>query len=330
MQLILDTNGLAIKIRNKCFWIIGKKFQRQISPHRISSISVTADCLVSTSAIRLAVKHGIPIYFSGRYGKTVAKLSSPNFGNIASLRRQQVLFAESIDAGKWVVDLFDWKYGNKIRLLTNLKKINPGRLEDIRTAINKIEDIRTSTTEVLPATIPGIRSTLLGKEGSAARIYWQTISSILPPEWQFEKRSRRPAKDPFNATLNYLYGMMYGVVDGAVMAAGLDPYLGFFHTDDYKRPTLVFDLIEPFRPWIDALLLDFIFDQKLLPTQFDFNEEGVRIGKAAKSIVIPLFYEYINQSIRFRNKQLSRKNHIYRFVGEFAKMLLEWNKTETL
>ncbi len=36
-------------------------------------------------------------------------------------------------------------------------------------------------------------------------------------------------------------------MEKACILAGLDPCLGFLHTDNYGKPSLVFDLIEPFR-----------------------------------------------------------------------------------
>ena len=129
----------------------------------------------------------------------------------------------------------------------------------------------------------------MGIEGNMARVYWRFLSESLPQPYQFPKRSRRPAQDMFNAALNYLYGMLYSVTESAALAAGLDTHLGFLHADEYNRPTFVFDLIEPYRPWIDKLL----------------------------------FNDYMAQRILFRGRRLSRKNHIYRFAGEFAQKLLK-------
>lgn len=42
--------------------------------------------------------------------------------------------------------------------------------------------------------------------------------------------------------------MLYSVVEAGLFTAGLDPYLGILHADAHKKPTLSFDLIEPFRP----------------------------------------------------------------------------------
>src|SRR5690606_11797624 len=104
--------------------------------------------------------------------------------------------------------------------------------------------------------ISSVRNTLLGNEGSMAHLYWKILSVTLPTGFMFETRSKFPAKDPFNAALNYLYGIMYTQVEMAVYTVGLDPALGIFHTDQYQKPALAFDLIEPFRAWADRFLLE--------------------------------------------------------------------------
>lgn len=326
MQLVLDTNGLLVKIRNKSFWVTGKKINRQITPLKVDSIVVSADCMLSASAIRLAVKHGIPVYYTGRYGKTVAKLSSPHYGNIVTLRRKQVLFAESEDLIPWLVALLEEKYQNQLKALQSVDKMAFISDVDIEKAFKQLSQIQDQLLSIQSEALVTVRQKLLGIEGSLARIYWQTMASMMPDEWIFNGRSRRPASDIYNAALNYLYGMTYNLLDGAVMAAGLDPYLGFFHTDAYTRPTLVYDMIEPFRPWVDAFLADLIFSGELLPEYFQVleNGEGVRLGKKAKRILITGFHEYFNASIRYRHRQLSREKHIYRYIGEFGKKLSDW------
>ena len=69
MQLLLDTHGLVIKKRNSSFWVQAKTTSRLISPHRVTSIAVTSNCFLSTSAIRLAVAHQIPIYLMDGIGQ---------------------------------------------------------------------------------------------------------------------------------------------------------------------------------------------------------------------------------------------------------------------
>lgn len=57
-----------------------------------------------------------------------------------------------------------------------------------------------------------------------------------------------PAFDAFNSLLNYLYGMLYVMVEMALVKAGIDPYMGILHADEYQKITMVYDCIEPYRP----------------------------------------------------------------------------------
>src|SRR5439155_13698829 len=111
------------------------------------------------------------------------------------------------------------------------------------------DTLRDCVTRVqgLTGSLGDQRATLMGLEGTAGRVYFGCLGRLVPEAHRFEGRSRQPARDGFNAMLNYGYGVLYSLVEKACICAGLDPHLGFLHTDNYAKPSLVFDLIEPFR-----------------------------------------------------------------------------------
>jgi CRISPR-associated protein Cas1 len=90
--------------------------------------------------------------------------------------------------------------------------------------------------------------TLLGAEGMAAKLYFAAFATLLKNGFAFDGRNRRPPRDPVNATLSFLYALLAKECYVAVMAAGLDPLLGFLHKPRYGRPSLALDLAEEFRP----------------------------------------------------------------------------------
>jgi len=56
--------------------------------------------------------------------------------------------------------------------------------------------------------------------------------------------------------LNYGYGILYSLVWGAIVRAGLEPFAGYLHTDRPGKPSLVLDLTEEFRqPVVDRVVL---------------------------------------------------------------------------
>jgi CRISP-associated protein Cas1 len=318
MQLVLDTHGLVLKQRNRAFEVIGKQASRLISPKQITSIAVTADCLVSTAAIRLAVKHHVPIFLIDNTGQVEGRLWSAHFIGLASLRRSQ---ANWVDEGHWVA----WIYQCIAQKLTRQAQViqeHSHMAMAILAAIPLKDEIMKPIDGIndAPEAVDGkrIRQLLLSAEAKAAKLYWTALSAALPVEWQFQGRSRRPAQDPFNCTLNYAYGMLYQVVENAVFAAGLDPYIGVLHAEEYARPALVFDLIEPFRPWIDELLLYAFLQQIVKDNFFEQKENGWWMSKAGKAWLIPAFNTWMDEFIILEKVKKSRKNHIYTAAGQLA------------
>ncbi len=322
MQLVLDTNGLIVKKRNNSFWVVSKQARRMISPHRINSIAVTADCLISTAAIKLAAKHGIPIYFFNMEAKLDARVTGPSYGSIATIRRKQVFFALTTDATEWMIRIFKLKAKHQNESLKYIERRKPSLKEEYKLRQNEIENIIKRFDSLNSQSLTICSNKMMGIEGRIARVYWRLISLSLPNELKFDKRSRRPARDPFNAALNYLYGMLYGVVGSAILAAGLDTHLGFLHADEYNKTTLTFDFIEPFRPWVDQLLVEKCLDNEIKEDFFTIKEEAYYLDKKGRRYCISAFNDFMEERRLFNGRQLSRKNHIYRYIGEFAQYLL--------
>lgn len=94
---------------------------------------------------------------------------------------------------------------------------------------------------------------LLGIEGIAAKQYigafllMLKVGDVPPGETLMKGRNRRPPKDPVNALLSLAYSLLERDMYVALAATGLDPLLGFYHRIENGRPSLVLDMMEPFR-----------------------------------------------------------------------------------
>jgi len=316
MQLVLDTKNLDISRLRGLFLIEAPDgVRRTISPRKVTSIAVTQACRLHTGAIELAAAHEIPIYLLSPIGKVTARLGAPNFQSIATLRRRQVEFATAPDAARWVTGLYLLKTDGQLDNLTHLEAKHPA-IGAMRAIARKADDL-----VALPLAEAGPK--IMAMEAAIARHYWQALAQWLPPECDFEKRTRRPAQDPFNAALNYLYGMLYTVVESGLFAAGLDPHLGLLHADEYNKPVLAFDFIEPFRPWADRLLIDQYTAAKVPAAYFVKIPGGLALGKAGKAFFIPLFNGWLRTERTWGGKRATVRNHIYQLAGRYAKKLRE-------
>lgn len=89
-------------------------------------------------------------------------------------------------------------------------------------------------------------------EAVAAAYYWQ---NLFPPAWLFFRKREGP---PPNNLLNYGYAILRATVARALTGAGLLPTLGIFHRNRYNAYCLADDIMEPYRPFVDAIVRSII------------------------------------------------------------------------
>jgi len=151
---------------------------------------------------------------------------------------------------------------------------------------------------------------MLGLEGRASRAYFEALSTVMPEKYRFSGRSRNPAKDEFNALLNYGYGVLYSLVEKACIIAGLDPYVGFLHTDSYNKMSLVFDIIEMFRIYIDETVV-YLFTRRMVKDEFfEPLEQGMGLSKDGKAALIEAINKSLDETIPYRGRNVKTRNTI--------------------
>ncbi|MBN2093055.1 CRISPR-associated endonuclease Cas1 [candidate division KSB1 bacterium] len=126
---------------------------------------------------------------------------------------------------------------------------------------------------------------LRGFEGSATALYFQLFGRMLKSPWKFNARSRRPPKDPVNAVLSFGYVIVGAELQSLLDGVGFDPFLGFYHTIEYGRPSLALDLLEEYRhSLIDRLALR-LFNLDILKENdfYKVPNEGIYLNTSGKT-----------------------------------------------
>ena len=164
-----------------------------------------------------------------------------------------------------------------------------------------------------------------GFEGSISRVYFDFLAHVLPEPYQFSKRTQRPAKDMFNALLNYSYGMLYGYVESALIKAGIDPFLGIMHRDEYNRPVLTYDVIEKYRTWADYVVCQLCREELVEPAFFDVKEGVYWLNQTGKRILITAMNDYLHEVVVLNSLSRSRHVHIELEAQQFAQVLKHFN-----
>lgn len=99
-------------------------------------------------------------------------------------------------------------------------------------------------------------------------------------------------------------------VEKACIIAGLDPYVGFIHTDHYNKKSLVFDLIENYRIWADEVVVNLFASRKVKVEHFDKIPNGLTLNKEGKAVLLTDFNVFMDESIRYRGRNIKRNSII--------------------
>lgn len=322
MHLILNKPGTMLAVTDGMFHIRHEERSQVIAAHEVRSITLHRATALTHEAVMLALAHEVEILFSERTGKPTARLWSHRYGSIATIRKNQLVFAGAMAAVAWVRELLVRKADNCLGLLAGIALPYPEDRTRLRVHQDKIRTYQQKLNEVEGQSLPDVAGTLRGLEGKIAYEYFTAISEALPEQFRFERRSQHPARDMFNALLNYAYGVLYGQVEGALIRAGLDPYAGVFHRDEYNRPVLVYDCIEPYRVWADYVVLRLCMEQAMYIEFFEVYDDGAYwLGDMGKRILVQSLNDYLDEVVEVRGLSRSRVTHIDLDAQQFAAML---------
>lgn len=234
MELVLNTFGTSLSRDNEAFVITHKDGRQRIPVIGIKSIQISRGAQITSDAVMLAIENEIEILFMDKGGSPVGRVWSPKYGSISTIRKGQLNFTFTKDALVWIKDIISQKIENQQALLL-MMRTEDVTIDNIRNkSISRLEDYRTKISKLDGEIVSDVASQLRGWEGVSSKIYFETLNYFIPEEYRFAARSQHPAMDIVNALLNYGYGLLYGKIEGALIKAGIDPYVGIMHRDDYN------------------------------------------------------------------------------------------------
>lgn len=322
MQLFINSPGTIIRQKDECFRLKHEDKSVDISPLKVDSIILSNKALISTQAVALALTHNIDVIFLDAYGTPMGRIWFAKMGSTALIRRKQLEASENSLGIHLVLEMVSQKMKNQIDFLKKLMHARPGKeehfLNGVRTIEKALEDLNH-----LEQDLESARNTIMGLEGTAGRSYFQCLSKTMPEKYRFEGRSRMPAKDPFNAVLNYCYGILYSQIEKACILSGLDPFVGFLHTDNYNKKSMVFDFIEPFRIFAEQSAVYLFTGRKIKDEFFDCGPQSVSLNQEGKPVVVDAFTKHLDETVRYRRKNVKRKHIFQHEAHRMANLLLE-------
>ncbi|MFC2265244.1 MAG: CRISPR-associated endonuclease Cas1 [Prevotella conceptionensis] len=318
MELILNTYGVSLNRDNQGFVITTADGRQRIPAAGIKSIQISKGAQITSDAVMLAVEQEIEVLFMDRAGNPIGRIWSPRYGSISTIRKGQLNFTFSHEAVEWIKGVIAQKIENQQALMLLFNTTDTPQV-NVDKSIRRLEDYRNKVSAEQGDIVNDIAPTLRGWEGLASKIYFATINASIPPQYRFESRSQHPATDVANALLNYGYGLLYGKIEGEMIKAGIDPYVGIMHRDDYNRPVLVYDVIELYRIWVDYVVYSLLAQNVVTDEYYSVRPDGSYwLEPLGRRVLIQSLNDYMDETVTIKGVTRSRHTSMKLYVQSLA------------
>lgn len=271
---------------------VEKIIKLSVPIHHLESVCIFGPSSMSPPALALCWEHGVAVNFLSEHGHFQARVTGVADTSV-TLRRTQFRVAD--DRAKTTAlarQIVAGKIQNSRNSLLRAAREN-GESQENERLTSAIDALARSLFELASA---NDTDAVRGSEGICAQIYFAVFALALKKQRQdffFTVRTRRPPLDRINCLLSFIYALVRHDCVAALTSVGLDPFVGFLHTDRPNRPSLALDLMEEFRPWLaDRLAITLINRQQIVPEHFAMREGGaVEFTEAGRKLVIKAYQE---------------------------------------
>ena len=291
VPLYIQSQGSSLRLDGERF-IVQCKDSAAVEARIVntSQVAIYGNVHVTTPALRMLLERNIPTLFFSYGGWYQGRLVAGDSKNV-ELRMAQYDLSQNPNA---CVRLARGFVASKILNCRTLLRRNHASPPAV--ALSELKQLahKARNTNCL--------GSLLGIEGTAARVYFSELTGMLKrdatEQFDFDGRNRRPPRDPVNALLSFSYSMLTKEVLIAVTAAGLDPMIGFYHQPHFGRAGLALDLMEEFRPVIaDSVVINAINTGVIQPDDFVRAAGSVNLATAARKRFILAFERRMDQLV---------------------------------
>lgn len=231
----------------------------------------------SPALMGACMQRNVPICYLSPQGKFLARVTGKIRGNVL-LREQQYAVSKdetiSLEIAKNCITgkMYNARWVLERAIRDHEMQIDVGKVREASVQLkNSLDYIQKAES----------KDQLRGYEGEAASVYFGVFNELIlqqKKDFAFQGRNKRPPLDNVNAMLSFVYTLLTNQIISALEVVGLDPYVGYLHTDRPGRASLALDLIEEFRSvYADRFVLSMINKKIVKTSNFSKKENGAVI-----------------------------------------------------
>jgi CRISPR-associated protein Cas1 len=337
--LMLLSYGISVRKSSETLLIESKyadeetqeKVTQKIAVRQLTGVVCDSHVYISNPARVLLLSHSIPIVLLEHHRVIGVTHPFHSHGTVITRREQFIAFNDhrGVNLAKgFVQGPLNTKANLLLSYAKNRSQISPDLAEILTEAAHEIRTLAAQVPET-EGDLSEIRNYLMGIEGQGTHLYYQAISQLLDPKYQFTGRQKRPPLDPINAALSYGYIILNSRCLIQTVTCGLDPYGGYLHVDRSGRPSLAIDLSEEFRqPIIDRAVFDLAISSQFdLEDDFSHDNDKILLTKSGKYKLFQKLEERFTTRLPYNGKHYTLEQIILLQVRQVIHYLLGKNSS---
>jgi CRISPR-associated protein Cas1 len=327
VKLALDGFGSFLGMERGCFVVRNKDGKARRYPlfeSEIGEVILRSGNTVSVGALASLGFWDIDVLILSNNGKPVAMLRSLNSDSHV---RTRICQYEALNNGK----------GIHIAKQIVLKKLEGQNLvlrkyglrqHDLISVKERIDELESNDLKVL-------RRRLLPIEGRCSELYFKQILQLFPKDIRTANRRTFRAYDGLNNTFNLVYSLLKWKVHIALLKAKLEPFLGFLHSEEAGKPSLMCDMVELYRYMADDFLIKYCKgisyrDFVVKTEQYVPNRRGKReyLNDSMTNKLIKAFYGYLDWKVKIPRIRHGYKQSLETLISEESLLFAKYLRNE--
>jgi CRISPR-associated protein Cas1 len=291
--LYVNEMGCTVGIEeNRCVVKYPDGMRKMVPIETLEGITIMGQSQVTTQCIEECLVRGIPILYFSKGGKYFGRLYSTGHTNAQLQRKQSALYDTqfALDLSKRIISA---KLKNQTVVLRRYEKSTKKTVEEQLKMLHICREKVADCTTI---------NEIIGFEGQGAKAYFDGLSNLINPQFEFHGRSKRPPMDEFNSMISLGYSVIMNEVYSKIEEKGLNPYFGFMHRDKEKHPTLASDMMEEWRAVIvDSTVMSMINGHEIQKEDFVINldEPGCFLTKNGIKLYLSKLERKLQTEVRY-------------------------------
>lgn len=323
-HLIVDGFGVSLRKRRGRILVVGKGEKKEFPIKGIKEIVIMGKAAISSELLKALAQSGTDLLITTPTGRPIARLMPAKAGGTARNRYEQyksledgrgIEIARAVIAGKIRNQASNLSYYSKSR------RMNEKLSSELYDAAQQLKKETEELQEEDFQNIDDARKRIMARESRCSNLYWEKISLIME-EWKFERREKRTdlegkELDPVNTCLNVCYNLLSAQIWKNVLRFGLDPFLGYLHVERPGRTSLVYDLMEPFRPMVDRFVFSYL--KGMSPSLFSESMKGATIASLRRRF----FSDFMGWRLDYKGRKLGMETIMFLYIRDIISFLRE-------